>query len=168
MNKKKPRRKTEQCLKEKFMQIAVGEAIKGVEKEDGGPFGAVIVKGNKVVAKAHNMVLALNDPTAHAEILAIRKASAKLARFNLGDCEIYSTCEPCPMCLSAIYWARIRKTYLGCSKRDAEKIGFDDNLFYSILRGEKKNLFLKISKIGRKECLAVFKKWFTRQNKISY
>ena len=94
-----------------FMRIALKEAEKGMEKGEGGPFGAVIVKDGEIISKAHNEVLKTNDPTAHAEMVAIRRASKKLGRFNLSDCDIYSTCEPCPMCFSAIHWAKIKKLY---------------------------------------------------------
>ena len=101
-----------------YMQIAIEAAREGMESGAGGPFGAVIVKGGEVIAVAHNEVLATNDPTAHAEIVAIRKATAKLGRFDISDCTLYSTCEPCPMCLSAIHWAGIKKLYFGADRHD--------------------------------------------------
>ncbi|MDD4250915.1 MAG: nucleoside deaminase [Candidatus ainarchaeum sp.] len=113
-----------------FMKIALNEAKKGVSGKHGGPFGAVIVCDNKIIAKAHNMVLKNNDPTAHAEINAIRIASKKLKTVNLDNCILYSTCEPCPMCLSAIYWSRIKKIIFSCSRLDAKKAGFDDKKIY--------------------------------------
>jgi guanine deaminase len=152
----------------KFMRAAVKEAFIGVKKGHGGPFGAVITRKNKIIAKSHNMVTSLNDPTAHAEVIAIRRASKKLGRFNLSDCEIYSTCEPCPMCLSAIHWARIGKLYYGCTREDAERIGFDDNLLYLLLKGEKVNSPMKKEKTCREECLAVFMKWSAKKDKIPY
>lgn len=99
----------------KFMDFANQEAIRGFMQDAGGPFGAVIVREGKIVASAHNEVLKTNDPTAHAEVNAIRKAAAILNKFDLSDCELYTSCEPCPMCLAAIYWARITKVYYGCS-----------------------------------------------------
>src|SRR5512136_691190 len=110
----------------KFMRMAIREAEKGMRRNEGGPFGAVIVKDGKVVARAHNRVIKTNDPTAHAEVVAIRKATAKLKRFDLSDCEIYASCEPCPMCFAAIHWAKMRTLYFGCSRKDAAAIGFDD------------------------------------------
>ena len=110
-----------------FMLLAVREAFKGMRANQGGPFVAVVVKGNKVVARAHNTVLKTNDPTAHAEINAIRKATKKLKRFDLSDCVLYTSCEPCPMCFGAIAWSKIKVVYYGCTRKDADAIGFSDN-----------------------------------------
>lgn len=151
----------------KFMLEAINEAVFGVEAGDGGPFGAVIVRKGKLISKAHNMVIALNDPTAHAEVLAIRKACQKIKSFSLRGCEIYSTCEPCPMCLSAIHWARIDKIYYGCTRSDAEKIAFDDKILYDILSGKDKSK-LKTKKMLRKECLRAFNLWSNKTNKVVY
>jgi len=115
-----------------FMEIAVQEALKGIRKKEGGPFGAVIVKDGEIISVGNNQVILTNDPTAHAEIVAIRRASEKLGRFDLSDCEIYTTCEPCPMCYSAIHWAKIPIMYYGASRDDAAEIGFDDKYLYSI------------------------------------
>ena len=114
------------------MQVAIDEALKGIDANEGGPFGAVIVKDNKIISKAHNLVLKTNDPTAHAEINAIKEASSKLNSFDLSGCELYTTCEPCPMCLGAIFWARIDRVYFGATKLDAQKAGFDDNKIIEI------------------------------------
>jgi len=149
-----------------FMKIAVEEAFKALEENSGGPFGAVIVKNGEIIAKGHNEVIGSNDPTAHAEVMAIRKASKKLGRFDLSDCEIYSSCEPCPMCLSAIYWANIKKLYFGCTKEDAEEIGFKDKEIYDILKGEKSNL--ESVNVDREECLKAFKKWVSKEDKVPY
>lgn len=151
----------------KFIKKSVKEAFEGVNKNEGGPFGALIVKDGKVIAKGHNMVLKTNDPTAHAEIIAIRKASKKLKRFDLSDCEMYSSCEPCPMCLSAIYWAKIRKVYYGCTKEDAAGIGFDDKLIYDMIKGvaEKK---VEAVQVDREECLKLFKEWASKTDKVKY
>jgi len=151
-----------------FMQIAVKEAVLGLKKNHGGPFGAVIVMNNNIIAKAHNMVIKTNDPTAHAEITAIRKAVKKLKKFDLSDCIIYSTAEPCPMCLSAIFWARIKTLYYGCTKEDCEKIGFDDNKFYDILLNKSNEKIISIFNIDRNECLMPFKMWENKNNKIQY
>ncbi|MDP2906887.1 MAG: nucleoside deaminase [Nanoarchaeota archaeon] len=152
----------------KFMKKAVKEALKGVNSNEGGPFGAVIVKDGKVIAKGHNMVLKTNDPTAHAEIIAIRKASKKLKRFDLSDCEIYSSCEPCPMCLSAIYWAKIKKVYYGCTKEDAASIGFDDKILYDILKGVCKDTLTEEVQVDREDCLKIFKEWASKADKVNY
>jgi guanine deaminase len=152
--------------KKDFMAIALKEAFSGMRNGDGGPFGAVIVRNGKVIAKGHNQVLKTNDPTAHAEINAIREASQKLKRFDLSDCELYTTCEPCPMCLSAIYWARIKKIYFGCTRKDAEKIGFIDKFIYDAIKGKKK--CIKTVKIAREKCLQSFKEWQEKENKTIY
>ena len=152
----------------KWMKLAVDEALSGARKNEGGPFGAVVVKGGKLVSQAHNRVLKTSDPTAHAEILAIRKASKRLGRFDLSGCEIYSTCEPCPMCMAAILWSRIKKLYYGCTKEDAERIGFDDRRFYRVIdiKNDKKLLVKK--QIDRKSCLATFREWDKKTDKIIY
>ena len=112
------------------------------------PFGAVIVKEGKIIAKGHNEVLGTNDPTAHAEIVVIRKASQKLDKFDLSDCEIYTTCEPCPMCMAAIMWARIEKIFYGCTAKDAQKIKFSDQDIYDYLKGKKIKQKLKKTQIN--------------------
>ena len=118
------------------MEIAKNQADEGMKANEGGPFGAVIVKNGQIIATGHNEVLKTNDPTAHAEIVAIRKATAKLGRFDLSDCEIYSSCEPCPMCFAAIHWAKIKKLYYGCTRFDAAGIGFDDKFIYDVIAGK--------------------------------
>jgi guanine deaminase len=149
------------------MNKAIKEAFKGIRNKEGGPFGAVIVRKGKVIARAHNLVLKSKDPTAHAEITAIRKASKKLNKFDLSDCEIYTSCYPCPMCLAAIYWAKIGKVYYGCSEEDAEKIGFDDKIINSIFRGKKKGI-IKMKQIERDECLKSFKEFEETQGRKLY
>ncbi|HEY9202973.1 MAG TPA: nucleoside deaminase [Sulfurimonas sp.] len=144
-----------------FMNQAVKEAFSGVEHNHGGPFGAVIVKDGKIISKAHNQVIKNNDPTAHAEMSAIKKASKKLGTFDLSGCEIYTTCMPCPMCLGAIKWANIKIVYYGASSRDADNIGFRDEEFY-----EKETLELK--NIDRDECLKPFKAWSAKEDKTLY
>ncbi len=151
-----------------YMQKATSEAFKGMRAKDGGPFGAVIVRKGKVISLAHNMVLKTLDPTAHAEITAIRKAAKKLKRFDLGDCEIYSSCEPCPMCLAAIEWARIKKLYYGCTREDADKIGFSDKNIYNDINLAPKTKYLRMIHIKDKKILAPFKEWKNRKNKKMY
>jgi len=150
------------------MQLAIKEANNGVKNGDGGPFGAVIVRNNKVISKAHNMVLITNDPTNHAEMVAIKEACKKLKKFDLSDCEIYSSGESCPMCFSAIHWAKIKKVYYGCTRKDAEEIGFDDKYIYDVLKGTANKKQVKIKWINRKEALEPFKKWEDKQDKIKY
>ncbi len=151
-----------------FMLAAVEEASLGVRNGDGGPFGAVIVRNGKINSRAHNMVVALNDPTAHAEVLAIRRACKKLGRFSLHDCEIYSSCEPCPMCFSAIHWARIKTLFFGCTRKDAEKIGFDDNVLYKMLRGSNARSKFRSVRMSRGDCLKAFELWRKDTKRIHY
>ena len=125
------------------MKIAYNEATEGMLANDGGPFGAVIVHGDKVITTAHNEVLKTNDPTAHAEINAIRKASEQLGRFDLSDCVLYCTCTPCPMCLGAIFWARIGTVYYGATEQDAARGGCDDLRFYEKIRGRNRAVIFK-------------------------
>mmetsp|Transcript_7404 Transcript_7404/g.8997 ORF Transcript_7404/g.8997 Transcript_7404/m.8997 type:complete len:182 (-) Transcript_7404:565-1110(-) len=131
----KPCEATENKTAKLFMDTAVKEAEEGVRRGEGGPFGAVIVdKNGKIVARAHNMVLQTNDPTAHAEVTCIRKACAKLGKFDLSDCKIYSTCEPCPMCFGAIHWAKLPVCIYGATAKDAADAGFDDAFIYNAIR----------------------------------
>ena len=157
-------------MRSEFMKAALREARTGVLTNEGGPFGAVIVKDSKIVSRAHNSVVKTNDPTAHAEILAIRKASSKLRRFNLSDCDIYTTSEPCPMCLAAIHWARIPVVYFGCTRTDAAKIGFDDESFYRALEGRARRSEKRVRSIqlGRKGCLELFRAWAEKSDKVLY
>lgn len=153
----------------KFMKVANEEAFQGMTKNEGGPFGAVIIKDGVIIAQGHNEVLKTNDPTAHAEVVAIRKASALLGQFDLSDCEIYTSCEPCPMCLSAIFWSRIKTIYYGCTKEDAAGIGFDDNLIYEFIKNpEKYRDSLELIPEGREECLKSFNLWSEKQDKVGY
>lgn len=122
----------------KYMKIADELAQQNILTNDGGPFGAVIIKNNEIVGKGNNQVVLKNDPTAHAEIVAIRDACKNLGTFDLTGCEIYTSCYPCPMCLSAIIWSNIKMVYYGNTKEDAEKIGFRDNLIYEYLEGQSK------------------------------
>jgi len=151
-----------------FLALALEEARAGIGKEDGGPFGAVIVRDGIVVSKAHNEVLRRNDPTAHAEILAIREASAVLGRFDLSDCEIYSTSQPCPMCFAAIFWARIGRLVFGTTREDVAEIGFDDSLIYDVIRGEAEAEEMEMVNVDREGCLAVLEEWERRPGRRVY
>lgn len=144
-----------------YMHQAVKEAFAGVQQSHGGPFGAVIVKDGKILSKAHNQVLKSNDPTAHAEINAIKKASKKLNTFDLSGCEIYTTCMPCPMCMGAIKWANIKTIYYGATSKDADAIGFRDKEFYD-------KEFLELKSIDRAECLKPFEAWSAKEDKVIY
>lgn len=149
------------------MRAAAAEARRGIRKGDGGPFGAVVVIDGRVVSRAHNRVLAACDPTAHAEVEAIRKAGRRLGRWHLGEAVLYATCEPCPMCLAAVHWARIRRVYYGCTSDDAARIGFDDKLFAeSCLR--LRGLRVELIPFLREECLPVFEEWARRADRILY
>ena len=150
----------------RWMQVAYNEATKGMLANEGGPFGAVIVKDGVVIAQAHNRVLISNDPTAHAEVNAIRLASQKLKSFELTGCELYTTCMPCPMCLGAIMWARISKVYYGATEKDAAKGGFDDLKFYENLTDKEKGL--KLLQIDQEENAALFDIWNDKEDKTLY
>ncbi|MDI3539243.1 MAG: guanine deaminase [Methanolobus sp.] len=149
------------------MQTAIDEAWHGMDHNHGGPFGAVIVKDGEIISRAHNDVLRTNDPTAHAEILAIRQASGILDRFNLSDCEIYTTSEPCPMCLAAIYWARIRTVYFGSGKEDVARIGFDDSRFYELIKRGNNPELSRIN-IEKEKCMELLKRWEKKPDKQMY
>lgn len=143
----------------KFMQIAKENADTGILNNEGGPFGAVIVdENNNIISNGNNQVLNQKDPTAHAEIVAIREACKKLNTYDLSNCILYTSCEPCPMCLSAIIWANIKKVYYGCTKHDADKIGFRDDIIYQYLKGEKTNL-IDLQEMDREECLKTFEEY---------
>lgn len=151
----------------RFMSKAIDLSIENV-KQGGGPFGAVIVKNGKIVASGVNRVTANIDPTAHAEVNAIRKACKKLKTFDLSDCVIYTSCEPCPMCLGAIYWAHIGHIYYGNTKEDAKKIGFDDSFIYSELEMRKEDRKLNTTQLLSDEAIQAFEKWDSFENKTKY
>ncbi len=151
-----------------FLALALEEARVGIENDDGGPFGAVVVREGVVISKAHNEVLRRNDPTAHAEILAIRRASAILESFDLSTCEIYSTSEPCPMCFSAIFWARIRRLVYGTTREAVAGIGVDDILIYDVIKGEAELEQMEVVSLDREGCRAVLEEWERRPGRRVY
>ncbi|NLL06397.1 MAG: nucleoside deaminase [Clostridiaceae bacterium] len=153
---------------DQFMRVASKEAMEGVKKGHGGPFGAVIVKDNNIIAQAHNEVIKNNDPTDHAEMIAIRHAAKELGRFDLSDCELYTSCEPCPMCLSAIHWAKIEKVYFGCTRDDAAEIGFDDKYIYDVIKGTADHQKVHLEQKDRDTCLEAFREWKAKENKVQY
>lgn len=153
--------------KEDIMREAISLADNNV-RNGGGPFGAVIVKDGKVVATGVNRVTANNDPTAHAEVSAIRNACKKLKTFDLSGCEIYSSCEPCPMCLGAIYWSRIKKIYYGNSKADAKDIGFDDSFIYDELALPYRQRHVAMERLLGDEAIATFNEWKSKPDKTEY
>lgn len=148
------------------MEEALKEGRKAIEKNEGGPFGAVIVKDGKIIAKGHNRVLSTNDPTCHGEIDAIRKACKKLNTYDLKGCILYTTGEPCPMCACACLWANIEKVYYGCSISDTENIGFRDNGFYKFFEEDKrKNYFIQTEK---EKCLTLYNDYKNKKDKKEY
>lgn len=154
-------------MNKEYMMKAI-ELSKNSVANGGGPFGAVIVKDGNIVAEGSNCVTLNNDPTAHAEVTTIRKACTALNTFDLSGCEIYTSCEPCPMCLSAIYWARIERIYYGCDKVDAKDIGFDDSFIYEQIELKPEFRSIPSSQILHTEALEAFKMWTDKDDKIEY
>ena len=150
------------------MSHAVQMALESAQTKNGGPFGAIIVKNGEIVGFGKNSVTTKNDPTAHAEVMAIRDACQNLNTFQLEDCEIYTSCEPCPMCLGAIYWARLNKIYYAATQHDAAKIGFDDNFIYVELAKEKSERFIKMNQLQPDGYLEPFEFWQKTTEKITY
>ncbi len=153
--------------KNKFMLKAIELSIKSAETI-GGPFGCVIVKDNKIISEGSNKVTSTNDPTAHGEIVAIREACLKLNTFSLSGCELYSTCEPCPMCLSAIYWSHIDKIFYANTRDDAKNIDFDDSFIYSEINKKIGDRKIQMIQLLRDEALKAFKIWDEKVDKIKY
>ena len=153
--------------KNKFMLKAIELSIKSAETI-GGPFGCVIVKDNNIISEGSNKVTSTNDPTAHGEIVAIREACVKLSTFNLSGCELYSTCEPCPMCLSAIYWSHIDKIFYANTRDDAKNIDFDDSFIYSEINKKIDDRKIQMIQLHRDEALKAFKIWDQKVDKIKY
>ncbi|MCM1311449.1 MAG: nucleoside deaminase [Bacteroides sp.] len=154
-------------MEKKFMRLAIDLAVENV-KNGGGPFGAVIVRDGEVVATGVNRVTADSDPTAHAEVSAIRTACGKLRTFSLEGCDIYSSCEPCPMCLGAIYWAHLDRLYYGCDKNDAARAGFDDAFIYKELALTSQERTLKTEELLPEEAVRAFEAWAMNDKKIEY
>lgn len=150
------------------MQMAIQLAAENIENGSGGPFGAVIMKDGVLVAAAANRVTSTNDPTAHAEIVAIRQACQVLGTFDLSGCVLYASCEPCPMCLGAIMWARIEKFYFAADRNDAAEAGFDDSLFYKELILSPDQRMLESEQFLQSDAVKVFDQWKTKQDKIEY
>lgn len=155
-------------LQKTFMRTAIELAKENINSLNGGPFGAVIVKNNEIVGKGANCVTSSNDPTAHAEVVAIRDACKNLNTFQLDNCEIYSSCEPCPMCLGAIYWARPSKLYFAASREDAANAGFDDSYIYQQIPLEPEQRDLPSQQLLESEALAVFVSWNENAHKVPY
>ena len=151
---------------EAFMQAALEEAYAGIKAGDGGPFGTVIVKDGEIVGRGHNRVVVNQDPTCHGEMEAIRDACKNLGTFDLSGCELYTTAEPCPMCLGATLWANIPVVYYGCTREDSDEIGFRDEVFYEYLAGE--NDLLTVSEFERESCLELFEAYTEIEGKTAY
>lgn len=150
------------------MQVAIELAKQGMDANLGGPFGAVVVKNNRIISKGQNRVTSENDPTAHAEIIAIRKACKKLNTFQLTGCTVYTSCEPCPMCLGAIYWARPDKVVFGATKADAAKANFDDRFIYDEIKLDSGVRKIKFENFMREDAKAVFEAWLKKEDKQAY
>lgn len=151
-----------------FMKIAIEQSIKGMLANEGGPFGAIIVKNGEVIAKGNNKVICNNDPTAHAEVVAIRAACEKLGNFQLDGCILYTSCEPCPMCLGAIYWARPDAVYYACDKIDAAKAGFDDDFIYKELDLKMEDRKIPFKQLMQEEAQEAFSLWKEKMDKTPY
>lgn len=154
----------------KYMKIAKDLSEDNLKTNNGGPFGACIVKDGKIIGKGSNQVLISNDPTAHAEIVAIKEACKKINSYDLTGCEIYTTCYPCPMCLSAIIWANIKMVYYGNTKEDAKAIGFRDEFIYDFIKNKspENNKVLKLESLDREETIKTFNKYIDKKDKTIY
>jgi len=155
-------------MKEKFMREAIRLSLSKMRGNCGGPFGAVVVRKDKIIGRGWNCVTSANDPTAHAEICAIREACKKLKTFRLDDCELYASCEPCPMCLAAIYWARFKTIYYANKRKDAARIEFDDDLVYREVALPVSRRKIPMKQLLRDEALKVFAEWKSKPDKVSY
>jgi tRNA(Arg) A34 adenosine deaminase TadA len=155
-------------MKEKFMREAIRLSIQMMRRGKGGPFGAVVVRNGKIVGRGSNQVTSANDPTAHAEIVAIRAACQRLKTFQLDDCDLYTSCEPCPMCLSAIYWARLGNVFYGNTRQDAARIDFDDDFIYREVALPIGKRTLKMKQLLHDEALAAFAEWQRKTDKVLY
>lgn len=155
-------------MEQKFMDKAIQLSKEGSSTGKGGPFGCVIVRDGKIVGMGYNQVSSTNDPTAHAEVVAIRNACKNLNSFQLDGCEVYTSCEPCPMCLGAIYWARPSKVFYANTKEDAAKIGFDDAFIYDEIEYHPENRYITMYHRPNPDALLVFKHWAENENKIEY
>ena len=151
-----------------FMREAIRLSIQKMRSGQGGPFGAVVVRQGKIVGRGWNQVTSANDPTAHAEVVAIREACRRLRTFQLDDCDLYTSCEPCPMCLSAIYWARFRRVFYANTRKDAARINFDDDFLYREVALPIRKRTLRMKQLLRKEALAAFAEWERKPDKILY
>jgi len=153
---------------ERFMRRAIELAQRGVDDGLGGPFGCVVVKNDEIIGEGCNRVTSTNDPTAHAEVVAVREACRKLHSFQLTGCDVYTSCEPCPMCLGAIYWARPSRIFVAGTREDAAAAGFDDELFYAEIEKPNDDRQLKMESLLREESQKVFERWLQKPDKVEY
>jgi tRNA(Arg) A34 adenosine deaminase TadA len=150
------------------MRAAIRLSHQMMRRGKGGPFGAVVVRDGKIIGRGFNLVTSTNDPTAHAEIVAIRDACKRIRNFQLEECDLYTSCEPCPMCLSAIYWARLRKVYYANTRKDAARIAFDDDFIYREVALPIRKRAIRMEQLLRKEALTVFQEWKNKADKTPY
>ena len=155
-------------MNERYMREAIRLSIQKMRRGQGGPFGAVVVRTGRIIGRGWNQVTSANDPTAHAEVVAIRAACQRLRTFQLDDCDLYTSCEPCPMWLSAIYWARLRNVFYGNTRQDAARINFDDDFIYREVGQPIHKRKLKMRQLLRKEAFAAFAEWEQKADKILY
>jgi tRNA(Arg) A34 adenosine deaminase TadA len=155
-------------MSRKFMREAIRLSLKKMRENEGGPFGAVVVKGGRIIGRGWNQVTSANDPTAHAEVMAIRHACQRLKTFQLEGCDLYTSCEPCPMCLSAIYWARIRRIFYANTRRDAAHSGFDDATIYREVALPINRRSLPMKQLLREEAIHVFREWSAKPDRVAY
>jgi tRNA(Arg) A34 adenosine deaminase TadA len=153
---------------ENFMRRAIALAQNGIDSNLGGPFGAIVVRDGEIIGEGWNQVTSTNDPTAHAEVVAIRNACARLGSFQLDGCDIYTSCEPCPMCLGAIYWARPARVYFAATREDAAQVGFDDQFIYEEIEKTHEHRQMKLANFMREEALVVFQNWTNKPDKTEY
>jgi guanine deaminase len=151
-----------------FMREAIRLSLAKMQRNHGGPFGAIVVRNGRIVGRGWNQVTSTNDPTAHAEVVALRSACKKLKRFHLDDCELYTSCEPCPMCLGALYWARIQHVYYANTRKDAAKIQFDDALIYREIALPLSRRRIPMRQLLRNEAQQAFKLWAAKSDKVEY
>jgi tRNA(Arg) A34 adenosine deaminase TadA len=155
-------------MHERWMTKAVSIGLAGMQENGGGPFGAIIVRGGELISTGWNQVTRSLDPTAHAEVSAIRNACQRLASFDLRGCDLYTSCEPCPMCLAATYWARIDRMFFGCTRADAAAAGFDDDFIYQQIGLETSARSLPMAQVGRETAMQLFSDWALKHDKIPY
>jgi guanine deaminase len=151
-----------------FLRLAIRLSIENMQANEGGPFGAIVVQNGTIIGKGWNRVTSTNDPTAHAEIVAIRDACSRLGNYSLAGCELYASCEPCPLCLAAIYWSRLEHVYFAASCQDAAAAGFDDQIFYEEIKKPMNERKIVMLQALREEALVAFESWIKKEDRIRY